>query len=93
MCVLPSSAGDSDYVSRTSQELAFLSGQSSSIMPTSCTDLEILNDDILEDQEAFSVIVTSQMTAVVITSGREQAQVLIDEDSNDSTLKGFIHEH
>ena len=78
----------------TSQELAFLSGQSSNIMPTSCTDLEILDDEVLEDQEAFSVVVTSQMTEVVITSGREQTQVLIDEDGEDGTLKGFfIHEH
>ena len=81
----------------TSRELAFLSGQSSSIMPTSCTELEILNDDALEDQEAFLVIVTSQMTEVEITTGREQAQVLINEDTNDSTLKEFssctLHSH
>ena len=81
----------------TSRELAFLSGQSSSSMPTSCTELEILNDDVLEDQEAFLVVVTSQMTEVEITSDREEAQVLIDEDGDDSTLKGFssrtLHSH
>ena len=81
---------DSDYNRVTSRELSFQSGQSSSIMPTSCTELEILNDDVLEDQEAFLVVVTSQMTEVVITSGREEAQVLIDEDANDSTLKEFL---
>ena len=74
----------------TSRELTFLPGQSSSNMPTSCTELEILDDIVLEDRETFSVVITSRLTEVIITSGREEAQVQIDEDDDDSMLEEFL---
>ena len=81
------SSDETDYVRVSSRELTFLSGQSSTNMSTSCTELEILDDIALEDQETFSVVLTSRLTEVIITSGREQAQVLINEDSLDGMLK------
>ena len=63
--------------------LTFFSGQSVSNMPTQCTDLVIINDDILEVSETFSIRLVSRSSKVIIASGREQAEVVIMEDSID----------
>ena len=74
---------DADYGHVTSQELMFIPGQSFESNTTSCLDLGIIDDSILEGREMFSVIMTSSATEVVITDGRAQAGVLIEEDSSD----------
>lgn len=53
-----------------------------------CTDLMTLDDTILENNENFTVILSSQSNQVIITSGREQASVVINEDNMDS--KSFL---
>lgn len=52
-------------------------------MPTLCTELLVLNDNVLEDNETFSVRLTSQSVEVLITAEREQAQIVIMEDNVD----------
>ena len=52
-------------------------------MPTQCTALVILNDNILEDDETFLVQLASRSNEVVITAMGEQAEVVIMEDNAD----------
>ena len=52
-------------------------------MPTQCAELVVRNDNILEDDETFLVQLTSRSDQVVITSGGEQAEVVIREDNTD----------
>ena len=66
-----------------SRGLTFVSGQSSSNMRTQCTNLTILNDDILEARETFSIRLTSQSSEVIITAGQDEAEVNIVEDNID----------
>lgn len=63
--------------------LTFTSGQSFNNMSTQCTELVVLDDNILEDNETFSVRLTSQSSEVLITVVKEQAQVVIMEDNFD----------
>ena len=79
---LCASTENSDYVSVDSQGLTFSSGQSSSSMSTQCGELIVLNDAALEVNETFSVSLTSA-SPVIITAGRSEAEVIIQEDAND----------
>ena len=74
---------NSDYVSVNSSALTFTSGQSFNNMPIQCSELVVLNDNILEDNETFSIQLTNRSDQVVITSGGEQAEVVIVEDDTD----------
>ena len=53
-------------------------------MPVQCTELIVLNDDILEDNETISVRLSSKSDQVIITPSREEAEVIIREDDTDS---------
>ena len=53
-------------------------------MPIQCRELIISNDDVLEDNESFSVRLSSESNQVTITVGREEAEVIIIEDDTDS---------
>ena len=81
--ILLQSAANSDYVPVNSSAVTFTSGQSSNNMPTQCAELVVRNDNILEDDETFLVQLTSRSDQVVITSGGEQAEVVIREDNTD----------
>lgn len=81
---------NSDYHPVHSLELTFYYGQSSdNNMTTQCTDMVVLDDNILEGNETFSIRLTSQSSEVRITSGREQAIVVIIEDNVDCK---FLHD-
>ena len=73
-----------DYLPVYSLGLTFSSGQSSDSMPTQCTDLVVRDDNILEGNETFAIRLTSLSDEVRITTGREQATVVIKEDNVDS---------
>ena len=60
-----------------------MSGQSSNSMPIQCADLDVLNDNILENDETFSVRLSSWSNRVYITTGRQAAEVTIREDDTD----------
>lgn len=55
-------------------------------MPTQCSALVILNDNILEDDETFLVQLESRSDEVVITAMGEQAEVVVMEDNADCNL-------
>ena len=79
---------DSDYVSVNSSALTFISGQSSTNMSMQCTELVILNDNILEYDENFMVQLASRSDEVVITTAivgltGGLADVVIMEDAGD----------
>ena len=65
-----------------SQGLTFSSGQSSSSMSTQCGELIVLNDAALEANETISIRLTS-VSPAIITAGRAEAEVVIQEDAND----------
>ena len=52
-------------------------------MSIQCTELDILDDNILENNETFSLDLSNRSTQVHITTGRQQAQVIISEDDMD----------
>ncbi len=66
-----------------SQEIIFLSGQSSSNMSIQCGELVVLDDTALEANETISIRLTSESPQVIITAGRAEAEVIIQEDAND----------
>ena len=66
-----------------SQGLTFLPGQSSSSRSIQCGELGVLNDEILEDNETVSIVLLSDSNQVVITPGRDEAEVIIQEDTAD----------
>ena len=69
-----------------SLELIFSSGQSSNNASIQCTELDMLNDDNLENNETFSVRLSSNSDHVVITADRELAHIVIEEDITDCKL-------
>lgn len=81
--LLYTSPANSDYSPVSSLELTFTSGQSFNNTPVQCTELIVFNDDILEDTETFSVRLSSESDQVIITAGREEANVTIREDDTD----------
>ena len=80
---LLSIAANRDYIPASYRLLRFVSGQSASNMPTQCANLTVLDDNILENDETFSVGLSSMTNQVYITYGREQAEVIIREDDTD----------
>ena len=64
-------------------ELMFRSGQSSSNASIQCTELDVLNDDNLENNETFSVRLSSNSDHVRVTIDREIAHIIIEEDITD----------
>ena len=63
--------------------MIFMPGQSSDNLPLQWVDLEITNDNILENNETFSVQLTSDRDYVTLTPGRETAEIIITEDESD----------
>ena len=66
-----------------SLELMFDSGQSSNNASIQCTELDVLNDDNLENNETFSVRLSSNSDHVRVTVDRETAHIIIEEDISD----------
>ena len=64
-------------------ELVFTSGQSSANASIQCTQLDVLNDNNLENNETFSVRLSSNNDHVVIIANRELAHIVIEEDNTD----------
>lgn len=60
-----------------------MSGQSSDSMPIQCAELEVLDDNILENDEVFSIRLSSWTNQVNIINGSEDAKVIIREDNMD----------
>ena len=73
-----------------SQGLTFIAGQSSSSMSTQCGELVVLNDAILEGNETISISLTSESPHVIVTAGKAEAQVIIQEDANDCKYIGSL---
>ena len=84
MCVLI--AANVDYVSVQSQPVIFLPGQSFYNMSLQTAELVIINDNILENTETFSCRLFSDSGHVMITDGRDVADIIIREDDNDCKL-------
>ena len=52
-------------------------------MSTQCGELVVLNDEALEDNETISISLSSKSPLVIITTGRAEAEVIIQEDPDD----------
>lgn len=63
-------------------QLTFTSG--SQVTDVSCGNISLVNDNILEDEENFTVVLSSDISVVVITSSAASATVIVTEDSTDS---------
>ena len=74
---------NSDYVPVVSQGLTFTAGQSSSSMSIQCGELVVLNDAVLEGNETISISLTGESPHVIVTTGRAEAQVILQEDAKD----------
>ena len=72
-----------DYAPVDLLELTFRSGQSANNASHQCIELDVLNDDSLEDNETFSIRLSSNNDHVRITDDREIAHIVIEEDITD----------
>lgn len=61
--------------------ITFASG--SSIDSRICTQIEIVNDDILERDETFTLLLMAVDEAAIVASGCSSARVVIVEDASD----------
>ena len=68
--------GSDDYTSVSSMELSF---QPATVTEPSCGDVQIANEDILEDDESFTVILDSSDNAVVINSNTVTVTIRNDD--------------
>ena len=75
-------AANVDYVSVQSQPVTFLPGQAFYNMSLQTAELVIINDNILEDTETFSIRLFSDNGHVMITDGRSVADIVIREDND-----------
>ena len=78
-----------DYVSFESN-ITFTSGQSATGDNQQCVFIPLLDDDVLEGNESFAVLITpapGDEGVVVINSTDEMITVVIQEDPNDSTFQ------
>ena len=72
-----------DYVPLIKEEVVFSPGASAVNNSMSCTVLTITNDSALENTEAMSAILTTDLTVVLIPSTNISATILILEDPYD----------
>ena len=70
----------------TSTVVTFLPGQSFYNRSFQTAELVIINDNILENTETFSIRLFSDIGHVTITDGRDVADFIIREDNNDCKL-------
>ena len=56
-------------------------------MSTQCGKLVVLNDAILEANEGVLIRLSSESPQVIITPGRAEAEVIIQEDDDDCECK------
>ena len=61
--------------------------EKTSVGNSTCTDIQILNDNILESDEVFLVILTALDNTYTITTASSSATILILEDSDDRKLQ------
>ena len=81
MYVTSSAAPAQDYIGINTQ-LMFTSGQTTGV--TQCTNLQVLDDCILESTEIFTLqLISDDSTVVTITPSAEFAVVTIGEDPMD----------
>lgn len=77
--------------------MTFISGQSVNNNSVRCTELNnILDDEILEGDEYFSIELTNQSAGILFTPDRDVATVTIREDSEDrmflyTLLQSILH--
>ena len=84
LCILI--AAGVDYQVQSQLIVTFLPGQSFNNMSLQTAELVILNDYVLEDTETFSLSLFSDSGHVMITDGRDVADIIIREDDNDCKL-------
>ena len=72
-----------DYVPLIKEEVVYSPGASAVNNSMSCTVLTIINDSALENTEAMSAILTTDLTVVLIPSTNISATILILEDPYD----------
>ena len=81
-CYATSLKAPSQDFQRVNTQLNFTTGQTVGDMQ--CTDLQVLDDSILESTETLTLQLVSDNTEeVVITTGADSAVVTIEEDSTD----------
>lgn len=71
---------DLDYAGETNTPVDFFPGDFSGVHR--CTDITINEDDIVEYNEVFSVILKENSSRLEIQSGRNTTQITIIEDND-----------
>ena len=71
---------DADYTGELDAPIDFLSGDFSGV--SRCTNITILDDAIVEDTEAFNVILKENSSRLEIESSRNTTGVIIMEDND-----------
>ena len=82
-----------DYVSFEAN-VTFTSGQNATGDNQQCIFIPLLDDDVLEGNQTFSVLITpapGDEDVVVINSTNEMITVVIQEDPNDSMFQLHVY--
>ena len=65
--------------------------EKSSVGNSTCTDIQILNDNILESDETFMIILTAlDNSTSIVTTASSSALIVILEDNDDCKFKQSI---
>ena len=77
-----------DYVSETDLSIEFLPGDFSGVHR--CTNLTLINDDIVEYNEVFEVILKENSSRLEVNYERNTTEITILEDEDDcKSIKKF----
>ena len=77
-----------DYTEELDAPIDFLRGDFSGV--SRCTSITILDDAIVEDTEAFNVILKVNSSRIEIESTRNTTQVIIMEDNDCKHIRYLI---
>lgn len=84
LILIMTSSEDSDYVGEANTPINFFPGDFSGIQR--CTNITINEDDILEYDEVFNVVLMENSSRLDIESGRDHIRVTIIEDDDCKSL-------
>ena len=77
MCII---SEDSDYIDDTNSTIVFLPGDFSGVRH--CTNITVNDDDILEYNEVFDMILKENSSRLNVQANRNSTQIIIMEDDD-----------
>ena len=80
--IIPLLIGGSDYVSISNLPVVFMAGDG--LGSTACTNVTVIDDDVVESNETFSITATASSDPVNILMISEAEVIITDDDGKKS---------